>query len=167
MLDGSWKIPQGFHFFLHRGDSLPTDLVSEELKSLLTEDTLVQREGQASLVQPLEEQLQSLHVLLVCPAEDQNIVEIAKYSRDASQDIVKETLERLSTVLETHCKSPEIEQTPWSGDTCFPPISLVYDDLVERLGHVNLAEDPGASYVLVEGAKIRKRVEIKQSLLVE
>ena len=78
------------------------DLIAKKLKLVLTKNTLVKGESQTSLVQSFEEELQCLHVLLTGTAENQDIVQVAEDAWNTSQDIIKEVLERLGTVLESH-----------------------------------------------------------------
>ena len=43
---------------------------------------------------------------------------------------------------------PEVEQSPRGRDASLPPISLVNQNLMEGFGHVDFAEDVGATDVI-------------------
>ena len=102
LLHWGGKVSQSLNLLLDWRNPFLADLISKELEFVLTKDTLVKSKCQASLVQPLKEELQRLHVLLPGATEDQHVIQVAKDAWNTSEDIIKEALERLGTVLESH-----------------------------------------------------------------
>ena len=131
------------------------------------EGALLGLDEESVLQEALDDLTDVLDVFLNIPGVHQDVIKVDEDIREVLEDILDHPLKGLGAVLHPHRQSSELKEAPWSCDAAFMPVPLVNDYLMKSLGHINFTEDLGPSNVLSEGAKIRERKEIQDSLSVE
>ena len=119
------------------------DVVSKKVQLGGTEEALVGVDDNAVSGEAFENSSQIGKVLFGRGAGDEYIVDVCICSRNSTEDLVHEALERLSGVPETERHLHKLKQSEWSCDGGLGYVCRVHWDLVVRTHEIQFGEDSG------------------------